>query len=303
MNSLPFFTALTLTLGELDQPILTRYQIGLTLYRLYFKKKYKNQAVNLDSKDLEKLPDFKKTIENLINIGILLENKSFPAKTVFNFVGKTKVDPLEIVCTLDPFSYISHLSAMEFYGITDRFSKVIHISSPRKNIWNNYAKDKMYKDLKEDYENYISTKYPKLTNFNIEKIDGKIVKSFNCLHLGAFKNIKDMNIRVSTIGRTFLNMLQNPELCGGINHVIDCFEKHADNYFKNIVDELENNGKKIDKIRAGYILDEICDLKHDIYREWIKFSQRGGSMKLDSSKEYDPNYSVKWKISINVYRD
>lgn len=303
MNSIPFFTALTLALGELDQPILTRYQIGLTIYRLYSNKKFKNQTINLESVASKTSPDFKKTVENLINSGILLVNRAFPPKTVFNFVGKSKVDPLEIVCALDPFCYISHLSAMEFYGLTDRFSKIIHISSPRQSIWNKYAKDRMNKDLKEEYDNYISIKYPKLTKLNIDKIEGRIVKVFNCIHLGAYKNIKDNNIRVSTIGRTFLNMLQNPELCGGINHVIDCFENHSNEYLKNIIDEIEGNGSKIDKIRAGYILDEICSLNHNIFDEWIKLTQRGGSMKLDSSEEYDPNYSEKWKLSINVYRD
>ncbi len=302
MNPIPLFTALTLTLGELPQPILTQYTIGLTVYRLFIKHKYKNQPIAKDETQ-ENLPNFQEIIDSLIRHGILVDKKISSPKSVFAFVGKTKLDPLETVCTLDPFAYLSHFSAMEFYGLTDRFPKTIYVSSPRPSQWKKYAKDQMYKDLKEDYTNYIKAKYPLLKNLRPQKIEKRNIKIFNTSHLGAYKNIKDRNIRVSTIGRTFLNMLQNPDLCGGINHVIDCFEDHAQIYINNIVNEVERNGSKIDKIRAGYILDEICELKHEMLDNWLQLTQRGGSMKLDSSGEYDPNYSEKWQLSINVYRE
>jgi len=248
-------------------------------------------------------PNFQDIIDNLIQLGILTEKKVSTLKDVFSFVGKSKVDPLEVVCTLDPFAYLSHLSAIEFYGLTDRFPKTIYISSPKQNQWQQYAKDQMHKDLKDNYSSYNNAKYPPLENLRPLKIDKKNIKFFNSLHLGAYKNIKDRNIRVSTIGRTFLNMLQNPDLCGGLDHVIDCFEEHAQTYIINIVDEVERKGHKIDKIRAGYILDEIYDLNHEVFYSWLQLTQRGGSMKLDASVEYAPDYSEKWKLSINIYRD
>lgn len=302
MNPIPFFTALTLALGELPQPILTQYAIGLTAFRLFSDKKFKKQLLTTE-KTQQVLPNFQDLINNLIDSGIITEKKISTPKSVFSFVGKSKVEPLEAVCTLDPFAYISHLSAMEFYGLTDRFSKTIHISSPKQTQWQQCAKDQIHKDLKEDYQAYTQANYPLLKNLRPQKIDKRNIKIFNTLHLGAYKNIKDKNIRISTIGRTFLNMLQNPDLCGGLDHVIDSFEEHAQTYIKNIVDEVDRNGKKIDKIRAGYILDEICELNHDIFDKWLSLTQRGGSMKLDASEEYDPNYSEKWKLSINIYRD
>lgn len=37
----------------------------------------------------------------------------------------------EVVCSVDPFCYVSHLSAMEYHGLTNRMPTLLFISSPR----------------------------------------------------------------------------------------------------------------------------------------------------------------------------
>jgi hypothetical protein len=39
---------------------------------------------------------------------------------------------------------------------------------------------------------------------------------------------------------------------------------------------------------------------HPTLAKWETFAQRGGSRKLDSAEEYVPQYSERWKLSINV---
>ena len=77
-------------------------------------------------------------------------------------------------------------------------------------------------------------------------------------------------MRVSTIGRTFLDMLRISELCGGISYVLDIFENHSENYLKLIINEIDQHGAPIDKVRAGYILDERLHIKFDELNEWVK---------------------------------
>src|SRR3546814_17754380 len=98
---------------------------------------------------------------------------------------------------------------------------------------------------------------------------------------GAFKTIKSPHIRVATVGRTFLEMLREPEHCGGIQHVVDTYKDYAARYLPLITEELERHGTAIEKVRAGYLLDEVCHLQHPTMTAWIKHAQRGGSRMLD----------------------
>ena len=107
-------------------------------------------------------------------------------------------------------------------------------------------------------------------------------------------------MRVSTIGQTFLDMLQKPDLCGGMTHVLEVWEEYAATYLNQIVPTIDATPGALIKSRAGYIFQEYLGLEHPDIEKWETFSQRGGSRKLDPSKEFAPTYSEKWMISINV---
>lgn len=136
----------------------------------------------------------------------------------------------------------------------------------------------------------------------MNKIDKTELHCLSSKHLGAYKNVKGRPLRVSTIGRTFLDMLRNPELCGGINHILDVFHEYGKKYLRLITDDIDKNGEPIDKVRAGYILNERLGINNEVINGWSSFAQRGGSRKLDSSSEYFPEWSDKWKISLNIFR-
>jgi predicted transcriptional regulator of viral defense system len=106
--------------------------------------------------------------------------------------------------------------------------------------------------------------------------------------------------RVATIGRTFLDMLREPDLCGGIYHVLDIFAEQAPRYLRLIVDEIDRHGTKIDKVRAGYVLAERLNLTHPAFAVWQTCAQRGGSRKLDAQADYSPRFSETWCLSINI---
>ena len=291
--------ALTLSLGELDSPVVTHYQLGLILYRLYNKKEYKGESINL-TKSAADSNDLSKYLNDLLDDGVLDEPRAFPSG-VYSLLGRSSENIDGVMCSIDPFCYLSHLSAMAYHGITNRIPAKLFISSPSPKDWKVAAVARMQKDLKSDYEAYYRSGLPRLARMDIKKIRKTDIQRFNSKHLGAFKKIKGEPIRVSSIGRTFLDMLRNPELCGGINHVLEVFDEYAKKYLRLITDEIDQNGKPIDKVRAGYILDERLELGNDIIEQWTEFAQRGGSRKLDASAEYMPRWSDKWLISINTF--
>lgn len=289
--------ALALSLGELSSPIVTEYQLGLMVYRLYERKEYRGESINLQKVEAER-GDYRKYRDQLITEGILSEDRQLP-HGVFTILGAKKWAPEDVVCLVDPFCYVSHLSAMEYHGLTDRIPAKLFISSPENTEWKQFAAKKMRKDLGEKYESYCELGLPRLTKVKFSRIGKNEVHRSNSRHLGAFKNVRGRDVRVSTIGRTFLDMLRQPDLCGGINHVIAVFQENAETYLRLIVDEFEAHGKKIDKVRAGYILDELMEIDNPRVKSWQSLAQRGGSQKLDASSEYLPEWSDRWCLSIN----
>ena len=66
--------------------------------------------------------------------------------------------------------------------------------------------------------------------------------------------------RLTSIGRTFLDTVREPSLCGGINHVLDIWQDHAKLSIDDIIETVDRVPSKIVQPRAGYILDEVLGI-------------------------------------------
>ena len=291
--------ALSLSLGNLPEPVVTRYQLGLILHQLYFDKAYQGEKLDRLQKNQATTVEFNFRLKELENSGILKPQPNFNS-TVFLLLGRKAENVDDVACSIDPFCYISHLSAMSHHGLTNRLPMKLFLSSPVTKEWNAEAVARMKKDLGESYDAYCQNGMPRLSRLKMSKIGRTEIHCFNSIHWGAYTNVRGRVLRVSSIGRTFLDMLRNPELCGGMHHVMEVFEAHAATYLPLIVDEIDRNGVPIDKVRAGYILDEKLGIRNDRVEGWVAFAQRGGSRKLDASGEYLPVWSDKWCLSLNL---
>lgn len=294
--------ALTLSLGSLDDPVITSYQLGRVLVTLYVEKKFRGEALLKLQKDYPDGRDFSRCVGKLLDEGVLSGYKGLP-NTIYTILGRSKANEEDVACTVDPFCYLSHLSAMDYHGLTNRIPSKIFLSSPSTTMWKESALKKMQGDLKEQLAEYVESGLPTLKRVQFQKIGTKQVHIHNSLHLGAYKNVRGRPLRVSTIGRTFLDMLRTPHLCGGMTHVLDVFAEFGEKYLRLITDEIDSHGKPIDKIRAGYIFEERLDLQSDTIKSWERYIQRGGSRKLDPSEEYIPKWSEKWCISLNIFEN
>jgi len=299
-NCISILKAATLKLGSLRQPVITKYQLGKLIFDLHIEGSYQGQPL-CTRKEIPIQNDFSRVLKELLDTAILNENPNFPTRSVFNILGKEPKSPGEIACIVDPFAYVSHLSAMEYHGLTDRFPKILYITSLSSNEWSMTAIEKMDKDFTVYRNDYRDSGFPKLQRIKIGKISGMNVQLTKAkTYLGAYAVVQDSALRISTIGRTFFDMLRNPADCGGIRHVIDVYKNNAHIYIKAIVEEIERHGGPIDKVRAGYILDEICELSDPKINNWLEYVQRGGSRKLVANASYSPIFSDKWCISLNL---
>lgn len=273
-------------LSSTKAPAVNSYEFARLIFQLGLFRESKSPKADYD--DL---------LETILGLHLLS-----PAGTANAFLlfGHTLTSPAEIACSIDPFAYVSHLSAMEHHGLTDRFSKIVYMTRPSSATWKEQAEERMSKDLDGAFEEYLSLGLPTLKRQTLDKINKTPIHFEERSQLGAFRHVSDTPLRVATIGRVFLDMIREPDLCGGIQHVLDVYKREARRYLKFIVDEIDRHGKPIDKVRAGYLLDEVCHLQHPTLEKWETFAQRGGSRKLNSAEEYAPYHSERWKLSINV---
>ncbi len=282
---------MTETLASHNAPAISTYDLAKALYFIAQKQQ-------VSPKNLKSL--FKNICAHLTKLSLLSEIAPFSESKSYLLFGQNKASPAEVMCSIDPFTYISHLSAMEYHGLTDRFPGILYLTRPPLAEWRQQAHVRMRHDLNEHQATYLEAGLPKLSPPKILRLNQTPIKICERSQLGAFRLVSGSNLRVSTIGRTFLDMIREPSLCGGLQHVVDIYIKEAKQYLNLIIDEVDRHGLAIDKVRAGYLLSEVCHLNAPVFNEWQKLTQRGGSRKLDPEGDYSPYFSESWKISINL---
>ncbi len=298
----PISRALAIELGKLGTPVVLRYDIARITWNLYKMRTYEGQplAIKLDALDKRAFSRIEKTLQNN---GILKTLPGVSEQAAHGLIGGNLNDHNAVICSIDPFCYLSHLSAMEFHGLTDRLPEQIYVSTPAGTEWKTFAGERMEKDLGDDWDIYSDSGLPQLERTTVTKLGKRPLHRYASIHHGAFRILKDSPVRVATLGRTFLDMLREPGLCGGLAHVLQVFKEHAAINKRLIFDELDQHGLKIDKVRAGFILEEICNLRDPRIEAWVDFAARGGSRKLDATADYEPKFSERWMLSINTETD
>ncbi|SDE55502.1 type IV toxin-antitoxin system AbiEi family antitoxin domain-containing protein [Rhodospira trueperi] len=293
--------AMTLAIADQMKPVMNRYDLGCLIDQLYRDKAYRGETIERLQKKNADISSFDTTMTNLEDAGVLETGKLVDNVNVYRTLSREHASEADIACCIDPFAYVSHLSAMEWHGLTDRLPKILFLSSPPPAEWARHAKNRMRRDIGEDrLVDYLQAGLPTLKRYRFTRIRRTTVHRHASAHLGAYITVKGTPLRVATLGRTFLDMLRAPDLCGGIYHVLDIFENRAADNLDLIVAEFDTHGRKIDRVRAGYILEERLGLSHPAFDRWLTDVQRGGSRRLDPTADYAPRYSERWCLSINV---
>ena len=282
-------------LEQHKRPIISRYEIILMLYKLYQDKYFNGAAINRISLDEPEFRNIESNIRFLESINLIKQDLNLP---LYFLQGREKPSAQQVICTMNPYSYIAYLSAMEFYGLTERVPYHIHLITGTNVMYKQFVTEKIQSIL-PNVINIQPLMPPRLIKYpSFDKT------SFSFHQTTKFKLPKEKfdtgGVRVSALGDTFLDMIKKPDLCGGIEHVIDVYKEFAEEYLPSIVKSINKNGTAIDKARSGYILEELCYLSHKTINSWKISVSRGGSRKLVPSNPYKDLYSETWCISINL---
>lgn len=285
---------------EHQSPVLTNYQLAVYLFELYRDKEYDNQRIRI-AKQCPGTEDLSRIKDALIRNGIIQAQLEI-GSGVYRYLARPNFESEEIICGVDPFAYISHLSAMVHHGLTDRLPKIIFATTLDSAHWAEAARRQMEKQLGSSLLDYLASPMPALRRIKLKAVNKQQVSLYTSSSAGSFIYARERSYRVSSIGRTFLDMLRRPDLCNGMGHVLSVYEENAKRYLRLIVDEISQHGTKIECVRAGYILEEVCRIQDPRIDAWTVHAQRGGSRRLDPTREYESEFSERWCISLNAIR-
>lgn len=291
-----FIEGLEKSILSKDLPVITFYDFFVLGYHLFHKASWNSEALKRLPHDWDQARA-KNAIRRLESKKALVEDSDFRSG-VWRVTQSTRGGSAEeVACIVDPFIYVSHLSAMQRYGLTDRSPQSLHLTVPKRPLWNAMRNKRLQKDLPDlrDIERLV---------LNRPSFKDALRRRPILVHVSSHPwtpyPISGEETRITSIGQTFVDMLNEPHLCGGMRHVLDVWENEADQWLSEIITTIDQLESKIVKVRAGYILSEVMDIDHPALHNWEQFAQRGGSRKLDPEADYAPDYSERWMISINV---
>lgn len=280
------------SLESLGQPVATPYAFYSLIREMYRSKEGNALYLRRDEPDES---DYVRLRQNLKKAGIVNHDKDYGGR-LLRVLSNSDGAAEEIACLADPVCYMSHLSAMQRWGLTDRRSDALILTRPNRHTAKTKLQEIMTKERMCD-----APRNCQLKNItHPSTVRRRKVRVYETKAFGAIVGARGSFAKLSTIGQTFLDMVQKSELCGGMAHVIDVWERHAKTYTEEIISEIDNAENDIAKIRAGYILEEYLGWGDRRIDNWKKLVQRGGSRKLDSEKEFGPTFSETWMISLNA---
>jgi len=260
---------------------------------------------------------YRSHIASLISAGIISKIPRFhsPQSTAYPFDGsyvirsKPNYTAEEAACSIFPHSYLSHLSAMVRHGFTDKNPVIVYLSSPSKSIW----KEQAYLQL-EDLELDASSRFKKsqfTPKYPVQnRVFDKELRPISGAEESGIMQVRGSPLRLTTPGRTLVDMTRKPEYCGGIEHSLESLVENATPFKRQIFSYLGAHGRKIDRARVGFLLHKVLGINDPTIIEWMGESSktRGSSKILVPGEPFSEDYDKDWCLSINAkifkkYRD
>lgn len=205
------------------------------------------------------------------------------------------VDEREILFELNPYAALSHLSAFAFHGLTNDLPKGLVASVSA----DTYGALQPIGTRLGDWDGI-----PQPSARKPDQILGSPVR-WHRVQPERFFGVAEYQplgypLRYTTIERTLIDGLQDPDLSGGIANVLRAWVIARDRINMNaLVHDAERFDVAILRQRIGYVLDQL-GLSHRIVDQWRARSKRGGSSRLVASEPFAPNFDERWNLSLNA---
>lgn len=285
--------ALASVLDKQPKPLLTSYDLYRELWKVYERGEVSHLRGEIPSRDV-----FRRTRRLLRKEGIIRQDSDYSA--LWRVMSKPDAPAEDIICSVDADCYISHMSAMQRYGLTNRRPEALFLTQPTPQIRRQRLNAMMAEDYGEALPDYgDEIEHPKAISHPV-RVRGRAIVFHTTKYFGDHVQIRGSFSRIATIGQAFLDTLELPDHCGGIAHVLDAWSEHARTYIEEIITCVNAVEKPIIKVRAGYILDERLGIEDARVQKWSTFAQRGSSRVLNPGKPFAAEHSEKWMLSLNV---
>lgn len=285
-----FNTAAARALHSIGRPALSAYDVGRVIFALVREPLQPAEVEAVHAQVLRALTDTR----------FLMPSPVFRPGSANPLSDSIDAGTAEILCSLDPFACLSHARAMTCHGLTRQASKKTLMATPVAAQWREQALAGMAQELGARLPDHSKAGLPELSRPRLTARGRKNMEIHERSQIGSFVEVAAPRARVATLGQVFMDMLREPALCTGIQQVLKIDRLQAKHHLAAIVSHVEEHGQPIDKVRAGYVITEICGLSSPLVDSWEQFAQRGGSRKLDARSDYAPMYSERWQLSLNV---
>ena len=279
-------------LEEYGKPVISSFEFYRIVRAIYQHSSGKRLYLRRATPNQEDIARFR----SILRSACLIASDRDYGSRIIRVLNVSDLPADEIVCLVDPTCYISHLSAMQRWGLTNRAPYPLMLTRPDRKTAIAALRTCMRQAMGEAEDTLYQ---PKLIT-HPPLVRRRKIWLHESTSAGECLTVQGEKARLSTMGQTFLDMLQKPFLCGGMRHVMDVWEEYAEQYLEFILSAVDRSPKAIVKCRAGYILQEYLGLSHPLIEKWKDFGQRGGSRKLDPDRNFEPKFSETWKISINL---
>lgn len=279
-------------LQERSKPVLASFEFFRLIWRMYRESSGKWLYLRGNTPSRSDYTRLKSSLRDASVIGTDPDHRT----RVVRVLSISDLPAEDIVCLVDPTCYVAHLSAMQRWGLTDRSPRALLLTRSDGETAAGQLLAYRTEALGEDEANAL----PLPIMGHPARVRGRDLRIFESKIARSCVKSRGSHVRVATIGQTSLDMLQRPELCGGMSHVLDAWEEHAKAYLDDVVAAVDTAASGLVKSRAGYILEERQGLRPPGIERWKECGQRCGSRKLDPAKNFAPTYSDTWMISLNV---
>jgi predicted transcriptional regulator of viral defense system len=137
-----------------------------------------------------------------------------------------EVPLIEVVLSLKPNSYFSHYTAVRLHGLTEQVPKIIYLNHEQ------HLKSQTTGGLEQGRIDAAFRNNQRLSN-NVTEIDGVGICLINGKNTGLLGVVSDamqydsetpVNVRVTNIERTLIDIVTRPAYAGGVSEVLKAFE-------------------------------------------------------------------------------
>src|SRR5882672_600615 len=159
---------LSRALAEYSPAVISEYRLGILVFRV-FREHYRTDFTGSKGASKERRYAFSAAANSLLLYGLLSPVGGVTTGSAYIVLGRKPASVGETVCTIDPFAYLSYLSAMETHGLTDRVSRQLYASSPDTKNWKQSALAQMQRDLESELDAYLNLAYPPLRRTRLSR--------------------------------------------------------------------------------------------------------------------------------------